>query len=277
MRFGEREESQYMISYCHDRIGLSNRIKNICSCLRMAEDVGVYWTSSSSFFKYAPLNYYFPELKEVKNIHGKKVRQSWRLATKQGDVPVNFSNKTRVYEKLVGRKLSPSIPDGTSIDFEYHRIPQKIKNEYTDIIKSLKISQNLIDLTERFSDKNFNDKTISVHIRTFKDSIHHQSTFYPGLERYHKLMDKYEDSNFFVASDDHAVIHSLQERYGKDRIFYREPMEKISDDFVELLLLSRASRMIGTPWSTYTELSWWLGGANKPIDIPWKQKDWTIY
>ena len=41
----------------------------------------------------------------------------------------------------------------------------------------------------------------------------------------------------------------------------------IKEDFIEMLLLSKNSHIIGTYLSTYTEVAWWFGGATAKVVV----------
>ena len=47
----------------------------------------------------------------------------------------------------------------------------------------------------------------------------------------------------------------------------RDFTEGIQEDLIELYLLSKNKIIIGSHFSTYTEVAWWLGGCTENIKI----------
>lgn len=248
--------------------GLGNRMKVIYSSIRQADYVDVYWTSNMTF-KYGRLNEYFPDLIETKSTSG-RIQKSWRLITLEGDVPEGFSNKNELLRKYTSFKhVGKGITHGKFIDFEYNRIPQKVRDEYCNIIQSVRISDNILEEVDKYVSANgFDEETVSAHIRTFYDSKQHQQIF--SWEKYVEKLLPYKGRKIFVATDDKKIINSIKEIMGESSVITRKQSNFKYDPLIDMLILSKNNWMVGSPWSTFTELSWWLGGAKAHIDIAWK-------
>lgn len=275
-RIGELEtfSDRKVTVYCHQNNGLANRFKNIFSAHRLfkKEDIEVFWYTDF-VFKYAKLNEYFPDLVETETVAGKEYRQGWRLVTLPEDVPQGFSNKNELYNKFFGHYPHPIIRNGKAIDFEFERIPENVKEEYRKIIGSIRIADHILEAADSFASKNFDDETVSVHIRAFKDSADHQRMFFSS-ERICEKMDKYPDSKFFVTTDSPEVIPQLKELYGDNRIITREQNNPMFDGFIDMLSVSKNNTIIGSPWSTFSEMAWWFGGAKAKMEVAWKEDEW---
>lgn len=252
--------------------GLGNRMKVIYSAIRQADEVDVYWTSNTTF-KYGKLHEYFPDLVETKTRTG-RVQDGWRLTALEGDVPEGFSNKNELLRKYTSFKhVGAGITHGKFIDFEYNRIPQNVRDEYCNIINSVRIADHILEEVDKFiSENNFDDETVSAHIRTFYDSKKHQQIF--SWDRYVEDLLKYKGKKIFVATDDKNIIEPLKEIMGENSIITRKPSNFKYDPLVDMLLLSKNNWLVGSPWSTFSELSWWLGGAKAHVDIAWKEPEW---
>lgn len=253
--------SKIVVPQC--KFGIGNRVKKIMSSLKISDDIEVLWTTNF-IFPYESLNEYFPDLKEVKSSAGKMRYDSWRLAILPGDTPNNFSTANQKWEKIMGSQLNPKSPKNNSIDFEYERIPQKLQDEYSTILKTIKVSDKILNEVELFH-KNFDTDTVGVHIRTWKDCPKRTKMFY-SFERYVQLMSKHSDKKFFVATDDKKTIEELSKEF-PGRIITRDDKDLKIDAFVEMLLLSKCDNIIGSPFSTFTEIAWWYSECKSKVEI----------
>ena len=263
------------------RNGFSTRIKNIVSCQRLASNVDVYWEASEQF-GYMGLSYYFPELKETKTYKNKLYRYGWwRLATLPGEVEEGFTNKDDLFEHCK-RQFHPENykiedhygfnPRGKGIDFEFHRTPNTLKTEYGELFSNLKIAQHILDKVDEFSTEHFDDNTISVHMRTWVDCHWRRPTVF-SFESYIEAMMQHQGSKFFISTDECGVIPKLKEIFGDENIItYPNSTERYVGFFVDLLLLSKNDKIIGSLLSTFTELAWWFSGTKAEIEIPYPKK-----
>lgn len=256
------------VAKCDKYGGLGNRIKNIASCIRFADNVEVYWENDFPVADYGPLEMYFPDLVEAKSFGGKRIRATWRLETHPEDVPANFSTAHERFERAWGKPFTPIVPQNKSIDLEYHRIPQKVIDAYVPCFQSIRIADPIVEIVDSFAEENFDEDTVSVHIRTWIDAEKRKSLAYK-LDEYTAFMDQYDGRKFFIATDDKRVVGELIDRYGEDRICtYYGDCEKTAS-MVDLLLLSKNNAIIGAPLSTFTEAAWWMGGCKASVQIAW--------
>jgi hypothetical protein len=265
-----------MISYSPAGSGLANRMNSIYACHRSSDEVHVYWErGNKSIFDYGSPKFYFPDVIETRQLN-LPARNNWRMGTRKGELPAEFSNKQRIFRRMW--KLEQIGPtDGASIDFEYHRIPLHIREDYCKVIKSIRIADMFLELSDGYSNKMFSDDTMGVHIRSFIDSPEHKNRNWCGVDRYISLMDEHHQSKFFVATDDGSIIKTLKDYFGEDRIITREQNDNKIDVFLEMLLLAKCSSLILSPFSTFSQLAWFLGGATVPVKVPYKQPDWLVY
>ena len=175
-----------------------------------------------------------------------------------------------------------------NIDFMFNNIPISIQKEYIKYFKILKPSEPLMSKIQEFSFKEFDTNTVSVHIRSWnRNGELGRRTYLYSLEKYHNYMIRLLNTNklhtFYISSDSQDVInyfkkinsYSNSELY-KKLIFYpresnldtsRDFEEGVQEDLIELYLLSRNSIMIGSHFSSFTEVAWWLGGCTKNITV----------
>ena len=253
-------------------------MKAMASVIRLSDNPKVFWQKVNGI-----LNCGFTDLFENNDLEildppstRIKYYNSWRLAVLPKDnLPKGFS----IVQTLCPDKFSFTDPNGRNIDLEYHRIPEKIKKEYSIIFKSLKPIKSLRKEIENFSSF-FDEKTVSVHIRSWDDYEIRRELY--DIESFKEEMNKHpEESNFFLAADSQEVVEQLRECYGDRILTYarksdlsssRSNVQGMRDDLVELYLLSKNNSIIGTHMSTFTEVAWWLGACKAEVTIALKNK-----
>lgn len=265
--------------------GLSNRIRCIVSCIRYAKknniNYGVYWLVIDSYKTHKHiLNCSFDKLFsndfEVKNINSNNTyKHHCFIIFDDDNLPINFNT----FDSNCSRKFTKSDKLNRNIDFMYNKIPEKIRSEYINYFKILKPIDVLQNKIDDFS-KNFTINTISVHIRSWnRNAEESRRNYLFDINRFEKKMNEYDNKyNFYLASDSYGVINYFKtESPLKDRIIIyprktnldtsRDIQEGIQEDLIELYLLSKNNIIIGSHFSTYTEVAWWLGGCPENIII----------
>lgn len=153
--------------------------------------------------------------------------------------------------------------------YTYDRTPVELKERYLKQIKKLIIKKNIINQVQKIC-STWKGDIVGVHIRLgdFKK--------YPDrvvkIEQFFMKMDKMKDNTFFISTDETSCIKKFIERYGSDRIFYRDhPYDERKNDyisaFIDILLLAKCKRLILTNYSTYSQLAWYFGGCTEKFDI----------
>lgn len=83
-------------------------------------------------------------------------------------------------------------------------------------------------------------------------------------------LERHPAANFFLATDEIDFRRCLVKRYG-NRIIYREnvlnrtSVEGMIDGAIDLYCLAATSRIIGSYWSSYSEIAAELGGISLEI------------
>jgi hypothetical protein len=227
--------------------GIANRIKNIMSAMSQHKDVGTL---------YDTINYIFPSLQKVNepdNVYG----ENWRLHVLPEEYPHSGEYKT--------------------IDLLYEDTPKYFVEKYLKVIERLQINPEIVEYVNDFT-KDWKD-IVGVHIRSWycsKNRFHSNDIF-------EEQIDKLNPEKFFFCCDNSDIQHYFTNKY-KDRVItydrklfnnphlaesgHHDDMQITVDAFIELLILSKCSTIIGTYDSTFDEVAWWLSECKSKVIIP---------
>lgn len=275
-----------MITSIHEG-GLSNRIKSLISSIRYSNKhnikYSIYWKVLNSYKKNnhilnCPFEKLFSNKIEVKNVDNKskKYCSHCLMIEDEDNIPLNFFT----FKSNCGKQFTQTDPLGRNIDFGYNRIPKEIKKEYIKAFKVLKPIPELLSKINDFSKINFNENTISVHIRSWnRQNEESRRTYLFNIQRFENKMKEYKKKhNFFLATDSQIVKDYFNKKSVlKDKIIVypresnlntsRDNINGIQEDLIDLYLLSKNEIIIGSHFSTFSEVAWWLAKCPTNITI----------
>jgi len=260
--------------------GMASRLKTWASALRIDPNLKVFW-----WLKSALKEHKFTELFKDSEMEVKTLPQDFDfilysdgflLVLPEDELPIDFTN-----DKLFKRRDGFYNTDTKQrIDWEYDRIPNHLKKEYLKMFSIIKsqIRDDIISKVDDFS-KQFNDKTISVHIRSGTghpiEGIAQEEKRAFNLDETLEVMESYSDEyTFFISTDEYVeqgninILNTLREKFGNRIFYYEKDSLSVRGALVDLLLLSKNNIIIGTYFSSFTEVSWWLGGATAKVIFP---------
>lgn len=239
--------------------GIGNRIKSYVSLLRNYDCVKTCSSADS---------YIFQGLSSVKNGDLEK----YPVITAE-----NYVNNEMWKLKVFSDEYS-YIEDYTTIDCLYEKTPQYFIDIYLPLFQKLMINCEIIDYVNDFTE-NWTD-VLGVHVRSWycsKHSLHSNSIFENEIDKFDK------NKKIFFCSDNSDVQSYFVEKY-KDRIItydrdiYNNPLQAESghhdniqittDAFIELLILSKCAKIIGTYASSFDEVAWWFSECKSKVIIP---------
>jgi hypothetical protein len=228
--------------------GIANRIKNILSAMTQYETVCT---------PYDTINYIFPSIQKVDEIVN-PYEDNWRLYISSDE-----QKYTEKYE---------------TIDLLYEETPKYFIDKYLKIIDMLKINPEIVDYVNGFTEGW--DNIVGVHIRSW----YCQKRKFHSNDIFEEQIDKLEpNQKIFFCSDNSDVQKYFVSKYGEriityDRQLFNTPhlaesghhddIQITTDAFIELLILSKCSTIIGTYDSTFDEVAWWFGGCKSKVIIP---------
>ena len=269
-----------------NRGGLANRIRCLASVIKFANnkplDYRVRWEVLDSYEKDTHIlncsyNKLFSNDIELTTLPPKTlVYKSHCLLIEDRDgVPDNFNT----FNSNCSVKFTRNDSRGRNIDFMYDAIPDAIRKSYIDAFSVLKPAPELITKIDQFSSKYFTEDTVSVHIRSWnRNGESGRRDYLFDVVKFEKEMRLCgSDVRFYMATDSkHVVNYFKGSSEWRDRvIFYdrstdldtsRDFPEGVQEDLIELYLLSKNSKLIGSHFSTFSEVAWWLGGC-MPVKI----------
>lgn len=118
----------------------------------------------------------------------------------------------------------------------------------------------------------FDAHTIGLHIRgTDNVKAREHSTLAKFIARIDSELSINEAATFFLATDEPDVRETLVARYGK-RIFYRDnvlsrsSVAGMQDAVADLWCLSRTRLIVGSYWSSYSEIAAEIGGIELNVE-----------
>lgn len=132
----------------------------------------------------------------------------------------------------------------------------------------LRPRQEIIEMVKTI---NIDNSVIGIHIRRTDNEM---SCKYSPLEmfisRIRTELEMFPDSLFFLATDDEETKTVLDREFGsaiitRDSVTSRNDEGGVQDAFVDLLLLSRCKKIIGSYWSSFSVTASQISGI--PLEI----------
>jgi hypothetical protein len=240
--------------------GLANRIKNYVSLMRLYDNVKT--NSISDDYLFGGIGLATPEEMNTLPVIGTQDyvdNQRWRL---------------KVYEDD-----SSYLKDIKVLDCLYKKIPEYFIKVYLPYFENLKVNPDILDYVNQFTD-GWEDDVVGLHIRSWycdRNRFHSNELFEKEIDK----LDK--DKKIFFCSDNGDVQKYFVEKYS-DRILtyertlynsgnsaesgHNKDVQSTTDALIEMLILSRCSKFIGTYISSFDEVAWWLSGCKSEVIIP---------
>ena len=137
----------------------------------------------------------------------------------------------------------------------------------------LKPVQSVLDIVDKMT-ANFNKHTIGIHIRRSDNAESIQNS--PTEAFINKMRDAlilHPETNFFLATDAVDEEANLRETFGEKIITYekisldRNKPEAIKDALIDMLCLSRTSKIIGSFYSSFSEAAAEIGGIELELAV----------
>jgi len=247
---------------------------------------------------------YFNDLFENQNLHHNGNRHgidmcTWRFLVLPEDteIPSNFNIHTTGNE-VIGNGFTWFDPysnwsfnsDGRNVDCEYLRIPETYRNKILKIFKEhLTIHNNIQNKVNDFC-KHYSEYS-SIHLRSYnadtfvKNGANRGGDQNPRAQARHQYwkdiqqdlvynyIEQIEDSVIYLSADNRNEIEKIKNKFPSKKFIhytdiYEKPFESdYSNDFLDMVLLSKGINMILCRISTFSEVAWYMSNCNKNIKI----------
>ena len=291
---------KYMISMSAG--GISNRLKCLISVLRFSEKYSrksyLVWERNHTCG--ANFNDLFKTKMDMKDsAFVNKIRTS--------DISTDINSKESLNKKYIilnGWRLSLSYDeldkyphlkekhnlDEWGLDYNFKNIPEKIKKEIIKHFKKFKP----VDVVQKKIDKFVKDhdlkKLVGVHIRrgdfaSLPISPGRVSSDKYFIKKMREILEKDPKTKFFLSTDSPEVEKKYEElfegkivKYSKNS-FVRTDVAATQESLVDLMLLSKTKKILGTYKSTFTEVAWWLGLCKPEVEMvvdPQREREYFI-
>ncbi len=264
--------------------GIGNQIKKLISAKRLHPD------SQTDLG-------YFNDLFENQNLHHNGHRNgtpmcTWRLLVLPEDTEIqkNFNIHT-TGESWIDPYSDWSVNvDGRNVDCEYLRIPEEYTNKILKIFNDyLTIHPDLQYWVNEFQ-KKYNNFS-SIHIRSFnadnfcKNGANRGGDINPKAQARNRHYDTVQrnkiieyvknlkQNDIYISSDNRMEVDLLKRKFPERNFIhytdvYDKPFESdYTNDFLDMILLSKGIEMVLCRISTYSEVAWYLSKCNKNINL----------
>lgn len=240
---------------------LGNRLRGLAALIRRQEKTGqtfgFYWHVDDIFP--APLADILENKLDELPEDQCPLLLNWRLWVGPNEVAADFA------------KLHPASSQVPSIDLEYDRIPQEIKDDYIRIFEALrpvaKIRENADQILSTLIPQDRN--VIGVHLRSDKWATNRGRRL--PIEAYAKEIEKLPNLPIYLLADTEDAFKEAKAFYG-DRIInnFQESFELKNREqraFARLLVLAQLKHVVGYYLSTYIETAWWYGKCKPQVTL----------
>ena len=231
--------------------GIGNRLKTYISCM-------VRYDKVKTCKEYDTFIFQNLELATQKDTQKYPTIDGWRL--------------------LVDPEEEDYIDTYKTIDLLFENTPDYFKNKYQKVFNKLKINPDIEKKVNEFTE-DWNN-VIGVHIRSWycaRRNWHSNELFENEIDKCNP------ESKIFLCTDNCDIANYFNSKYANRIIQYPQNLYNIPhmaesghnnsldaniSAFVDMYILSKCSKIIGTYGSSFTECSWWLSGCQAEMIVP---------
>ena len=190
----------------------------------------------------------------------------WRPSWWSSDYEVGFDR---------GEAESPFI------DFEFHNIPPMVRAKYLAAFHKIQFNPFIYQEVEHhMSTWQQSANCVGVHLRTYgghkglaRENTGLSDEFLTCFAKASLIAAQHDPSMFFFIAGDRDDVNDAFGKHFIEQKLHRRwtsytPTQKIKHAqaaAVDMLLLSKCSKLVVSSTSTFSEVAWWLGGAHASV------------
>lgn len=183
---------------------------------------------------------------------------------------------TQDEDSSVRAKFRPS-PHHYTIDFEFERIPDKIKKRILSMLHILKPRKEIVDKVGKFCDEHNINDAVGVHVRrtdflALKSGAALVSPNTLFIKRMNELIAEDSEIKFFLSTDSKEVEKEFKNIFRdriiihKDKCFNRSKKGTI-EGLVDQLTLAQTKKVLVSYGSSFNEVMWWFGDCKPKVEV----------
>jgi len=206
------------------------------------------------------------------------ISDAWRWAFLKGEKITKYFIKDKIENYPNYKSATEPFQESAGIDFAFQKINLNIKREILNYLKKIKPLKEIEQRVFKFEKENKIKNCVGIHIRRGdylqgKDKLGFVSNDGCFINGINKLIKINPSEMFFLCTDSEETQQKFKKLFGKKIItfqktnFDRNGVIFTQEGLIDLLLLSKTKRILGTYGSTFTEMAWWLGRCKPIIEI----------
>jgi len=270
--------------------GWGTILRNLLSVMRMAKinnsQYKIYWkrnvnkklprekNNNINDFVLPDFNIFFKNDIAINNIPTNTTTySSWKLLVFDEDID-NDDDNNKMIELYINAcayeggkyNIQKQVPNYTE------KIPETIKIKYCKCLNELILSDEIKNDIDLFYEKNFDENTISLILRTWPEDTNRAKMF--NLDIITSYINKYHrHNNIFLSVDcNHNSFIEIFKKKCKNYIFYNNMPEDTYKNIYKkalcnMYLAAKTKFIIGSKHSNYPEFCWWLSNCESKLTI----------
>jgi len=295
--------------------GISNRLKCLVSLWRIGKLTNrkllIYWPKNSvcgaefknlfenKFNEISKEELYSLKRKEykfhdpndisIKDLQKKYlISDTWRWVFLKEEEITKYFAKDKIENYPKYRSVTEPSQESAGIDFAFQNTSIKAKKEILNYLKKIKPIKKIEQRISKFERENKIENCVGIHMRkgdylNGKDRLGFVSDEGDFIKRMNELIKINPKEKFFLCTDSEETQQKFKELFGKRIVtftktnFDRKGIIFTQEGLIDLLILSKTKKILGTYGSTYTEMAWWLGECKPIIEIMINKENLKTY
>lgn len=253
--------------------GLGNRMRVLASCIalsqRLRKEVEVLWVNNYELN--CPFDRLFMPIEGLR-VHTKSYIPKWNKV----GLSLRAKNLKRTYQNFDIQLTDKEIVDLRSLKSDLVKLIKDAKTVYINTCEHFYGDQSflgyllpkpaVVEEVNRRLDLLAGHKYCGVHIRRGDNELaKQQSPTIDFVEMLKKIEKEHQDMHFYLSTDDKGEARIMQKMIGDKLHSFaagqrRDNPKNIETALVDMLVLAKSERILGSYWSSFSEVAAQYGG-----------------